>query len=213
MFKQKCHIKNIKKVSDKIIMHESSNTDSYDIPLNKSKSEHFFMEHYKNLSLENIEGEIWKEVKGFEGLYKVSNFCRIKSCKNGRKPKMLKIRITYHGYLQTSLSKDNKLRTYIMSKLMGLHFINNPENKPCINHIDGNKANNELLNLEWCTHAENMQHAYRTGLHKSKLTEKQVISIRSHFDEINYNEIANMFGVARRTIYDILHNITWKHLL
>lgn len=70
------------------------------------------------------------------------------------------------GYLMVNLYNNDKKKTCLIHRLVATHFIDNPENKPCVNHIDGNKENNDIPNLEWATHSENMVHAYNTGLKK-----------------------------------------------
>lgn len=122
--------------------------------------------------------EIWKDIKGYEGLYQVSNLGRVKSLYrkiktiNGYvktvRQKLLKQTIDDTGYYVVSLWKNNKhIRPHI-HRLVAENFIINIENKPCINHIDGNKLNNNVLNLEWCTAKENNIHAYENGLNPSR---------------------------------------------
>jgi len=103
--------------------------------------------------------EIWKDVKGYEGLYKVSNFGRVKSLKYG----MERILKTGKGsyYLTVSLYFDNKLKTAKVHRLVAMAFIENPDNKPFVNHLDEDKYNNNVNNLEWVTHKENMNYGTR----------------------------------------------------
>lgn len=118
--------------------------------------------------------EIWKDIKGYEGQYQVSNLGRVKSldryvpCNRG--VTLLKSQIMKpmerKGYLRVSLSKDNKDTAFSIHRLVADAFVDNPDNKPQVNHIDGNKQNNIASNLEWCTNGENQLHAYKTGLHK-----------------------------------------------
>lgn len=118
------------------------------------------------------QNEIWKDVKGYEGLYQVSNFGRIRSfLKTGHfKDKFLdtpEIRtpgIAHTGYMCIVLVKDGKRHTYDLHRLIAETFIPNPENKRTVNHIDGNKLNNKVDNLEWTTDSENQLHAHRNGL-------------------------------------------------
>lgn len=118
--------------------------------------------------------EIWKDVKGFEGLYQVSNIGRVRSLsrsfiqthRNGKvftnfKPGfLLKNLIDKRGYHTVGLRYKNKRQRAKVHRLVGIAFILNPENKPQINHIDGVKTNNIVSNLEWATNAENVQHSY-----------------------------------------------------
>lgn len=93
-------------------------------------------------------------------------------------------------------------------------FVPNPENKPQINHIDGNKFNNSLSNLEWCTAEENREHAIRTGLQKRCLAEEDVIYLREnivlHDKEKSIVAMAKKFGVGVTVIRDAYYGNTWK---
>lgn len=114
--------------------------------------------------------EIWKDIKGYEGLYQVSNLGRVKRIKfiNNivEKPcnKILFNKNDNLGYVQVTLCKNNTRHYKRMHRLVAEAFIPNPLNYPCVNHIDGNKQNNSINNLEWCTHSYNTRHAMRTGL-------------------------------------------------
>jgi hypothetical protein len=114
--------------------------------------------------------EIWKPIKDYDDLYEVSNKGRIKSLidfKFGRIIKrelILKNHTDIKGYLYCSLSKERKLKHHKVHRLVALNFIPNLENKPQVNHKDGNKKNNKIENLEWCTAKENVQHAFKTKL-------------------------------------------------
>lgn len=107
--------------------------------------------------------EIFRDVVGFEGKYKVSNFGNVLSLnyQNTGKPKVLVPKKHHTGYLTVLLnSKHNKSIHVLVAEA----FLPNPERKKCVNHIDGNKHNNCLSNLEWTTPKENMAHAIRIGL-------------------------------------------------
>ena len=102
--------------------------------------------------------EIWKDVVDYEGLYKVSNFGRIK------RTFVLKPYIDRKGYYFVNLSKNGLVKCCRVHQLVAKSFIPNPLNKTEVNHIDGIKLNNIVSNLEWTTHKENMQHAFRNHL-------------------------------------------------
>lgn len=130
----------------------------------------------------NKDKQIWKSVTGYEGHYIISTNGIIKSINrvintnNGFRiiqGKILKTRINSDGYVEVRLTKKGKTTTTFIHILLAKAFIPNPFNKPEVNHINGNKKDNRVENLEWCTRLENMQHANRTGL--IKRTYKQVI--------------------------------------
>lgn len=117
--------------------------------------------------------EIWKDVVGYEGLYQVSNLGRVKSLPKqvGFRPqqeKLTAIFIDKRGYCKTNLYKNNTHKQVYVHILVGQAFIPNVADKPQINHIDGDKTNNTVENLEWCTAKENVRHAYTTGLKHGK---------------------------------------------
>lgn len=112
--------------------------------------------------------EIYKDIKGFEGYYQVSNMGNIKSlgAYNNRKEKLLtlenaKSKNTY--YKRVKLHKNGEVKRFLVHRLVASHFIDNPENKPQVNHIDNDTSNNVYTNLEWCTGSENMKHSRDQG--------------------------------------------------
>ena len=116
--------------------------------------------------------EIWKDISNFEGLYQVSNLGNVKRIlfKNGKyeikKDKIKTKRIDKYGYDTVALCKNGKQKNYLVHRLVALAFIPNLLNKPQVNHIDGNKQNNNVNNLEWCSNSENQLHAYQNNLKK-----------------------------------------------
>ncbi len=107
--------------------------------------------------------EIWKPVPEYEGIYEVSNLGRIKSLSRGKRKEKI-LNPNSGRYKNVFLSKNGDYCKMLLHRIVAIVFIPNPENKPQVNHKDGNKFNNEVSNLEWCTHQENMNHAYVTGL-------------------------------------------------
>lgn len=126
--------------------------------------------------------EIWRPIKGYEGLYEVSNLGRVKSVertiirKNGMKQTFQKKHKTSvlnpQGYYQTGLWKEGKIKLITNHRLVAEAFIPNPDNKSEIDHIDTDKTNNRVENLRWCTHYENNNNPL-TKIHRSKKRKTQ----------------------------------------
>ena len=116
----------------------------------------------KQLEL-NFKSEIFKDIKGYEGRYQISNYGRVKSLLFN-KEKILKPYKSNSGYLIIHLRKNNNFKPYLISRLVGMHFVLNLEYKPIINHLDGIKLNNFYKNLEWATYLENSKHAWDNKL-------------------------------------------------
>jgi hypothetical protein len=165
-------------------------------------------EHYKNLSLVDIEGEIWKDIVGYEGSYQISNMGRIKSLERLspsrwgklylKKAKIMKL-CNVDGYLATSLYKNNCPIQMKSHKLVAIAFIPNPEHLPIVNHKKGIKWDNRATELEWVTSSENQFHSFKIGLriplqgenlYNAKLTNEQVIEIKLKY-------IPNIYGVCK----------------
>lgn len=168
--------------------------------------------------------EIWKDVNGFEGRFKISNFGRILSL-NGRLKRdiILTPSIDCLGYRALTLRKTPLKRKVRVHTLVGEHFLVNPHLKvrQTINHIDGNKLNNHVSNLEWISAAENCAHAVRIGLYnikgskhpQAKVNEEQVLEMRKMHDEgYTSTQIANKFGISPRNTRDIVSKRLWKHI-
>ena len=107
--------------------------------------------------------EIYKDVIGYEGLYKVSNTGKVFSLINNIVLKTVKYKAANTEYEYLTLVKNKVKATKAVHRLVALAFIENPNNKPCVNHIDNNGLNNAVDNLEWCTYSENLKHAQKQG--------------------------------------------------
>ena len=115
----------------------------------------------------NYKSEIWKDIVGYEGLYKVSNYGRVKALERNRKYRtypsiILKLRKDTHGYLQAFLYKNNVRKAYLVHRLVAQAFLKNGNIGQEINHIDEDKTNNKLTNLEWCNRNYNVNYGNRT---------------------------------------------------
>ena len=170
--------------------------------------------------------EIWKEIKGYDGHYFVSDLGRIKSFKKN-KAIILKACKNTDGYLHVRLSKDGKFKTFRVHRLVAIAFIKNNLKKETVNHINGIKDDNRLENLEWNTRSENMQHAVDTGLKKkvymkgekngsSKLKTEDILFIRKNYKPFDENfsrkKLAEKFKVTVSCIAIIVSGKRWKHL-
>lgn len=126
------------------------------------------------------------------------------------------------GYLTIDTRKDDVRTCPVIHRLVAKAFIPNPHRKPEVNHINGDKTDNRVENLEWVTHSENIRHAFRTGLecnkgeqHPShKLTSIDVQEIRKLLSsgKFTHREIASMFNVSRYAITDINRGRSWNDL-
>lgn len=123
--------------------------------------------------------EIWKDIKNYEGFYQCSNLGNIRSLdriifehtgkSQTRKGTIIKQKQNKNGYLQFALNKDSKRKMVYTHQIIAATFLENPNCLPVINHIDGNKLNNNINNLEYTDYAENNQHAYKV-LHRKPAT-------------------------------------------
>lgn len=179
----------------------------------------------------STENEIWKDIKGFEGYYQASSYGRIRSCdryiteKTGKvnflKSRILKNNIGDDGYYKVVLQKYGKAYYFRVCRLIAQTFLENSGNKPQVNHIDGNKLNDHVTNLEWNTVQENITHSIQSGLKpvgensfNAKLKETDIIRIRYLYDNKinNQNELARMYNVTQVNIGQIVRRKSWKHI-
>lgn len=162
--------------------------------------------------------EIWKDVMGYEGLYKVSTYGNVFIVSKNRNQTPLKVR---NGYLLVDLFKSGSKKRISIHRLVAIHFLDNNENKPQVNHKNGIKTDNRLENLEWSTASENQRHSLNNGLKKpikgeeckyAKITEKDAIDIKYGYKGVIHKEIANIYNVSRTTVIDIRKGRSWKHI-
>lgn len=164
--------------------------------------------------------EIWKEYP-LDKRFLVSNMGEVKNKISG---KIYKTQKNIEGYLGfvVSLGHRKMYKLYKIHRMVAQTFLDNPDDKPCVNHIDGNKQNNSVLNLEWVTYRENTIHAYRMGLCKPirsphrKLTDGQVRFIRDSYIPKDKNfggrALARKFGVDHSVIQRILMMNRYKEV-
>ena len=173
-------------------------------------------------SYKNIMEEVWKDIKGFEGLYQVSNLGNVKRLKGKRVlfERLIGRSVDRYGYIKRLLSKDGKNYYFTEHRLVALAFIKNHENKSTVNHINGIKTDNRFENLEWNTNLENMRHAIEVGLkdikgvknRRCKLTEEQVLEIRKIGFTQTRTSLSKKYGVSRNSILGIIMRKNWNHI-
>ena len=168
-----------------------------------------------------LPGEEWRDVVGANGVskgeYRISSLGRAMSFKCG-KVKILVPVFDGKGYAYVGIHKDGKQKKIHVHALVAQAFIPNPDNKPFVNHIDGNKSNNRVENLEWCTPIENIHHAIKIGLikHPYALTDDQVREIRRdcilHDRERGLTAFAKKFNVPFIVVKKAYYRITYKNV-
>jgi hypothetical protein len=182
--------------------------------------------------------EEWRDVVGFEGLYQISNTGKIVSTerisviidKNGRVVNFkspstkMKYFIDKLGYSRLTLvDSKHKQHLVLVHRALAQAFILNPQNLPCVNHIDSNPLNYSIGNLEWCTFSYNTKHSYdttdRIGMRGtlngcSKYTENDALKVRELYaDGMSVAEISRKLKIGYQSAYKIATNKMWKHLL
>lgn len=180
--------------------------------------------------MSNSATEEWEDIPGFEGKYAASTFGRIKryagyysTTFKGKalirfnKEKVISGNsLSVKGYKRVNLT-DGK--THFVHRLVATTFITNPSNKPQVNHIDGNKLNNHVSNLEWVTNQENRNHAVKHSLiacgevtNSAKLSEAHVRQIRRMYLEgYKQEDIAKTFTISQQNVSSIINGKSWKH--
>lgn len=178
----------------------------------------------------NEAGVRWADIPGYEGLYKVSDGGDVYSLPrmiirkafgskfiNGR---YLAKSVCGKGYRYVSLNKDGRRKNHYVHRLVAESFIDNPNKYPQVNHINGDKDDNRVSNLEWVTCAENIQHSFDIGLRLNyqkrlrKLSNEEVVAIRNarEVERKTIESIAKRYGVSNATIIHIVRKETYKEV-
>lgn len=168
------------------------------------------------------EIEIWKDCKGYEGIYSISSIGRVRRMPGKYAPKGRILRFNViNRYHVVKFSYLAIKKNQFVHRLVAEAFIPNPFNKPFINHIDCNPSNNHISNLEWCTQSENIQHAFKVGTkvgirgeqRSKKLTNQQILEIRERKARgENAHVLAIEFGLSYFYIFKIAQRATWNHI-
>lgn len=178
---------------------------------------------------------IWKNIKLYKG-YQVNNIGEVRSIdrfitqrarpsiggtfKRLYLGRVLKLDVGKNGYVRVMLNKGKR---ELVHRLVAKEFILNLEKKPCTNHLDNNRGNNKVENLEWVTHSENLLYCVKQGRQSvvravgedcggARLTEKQVKQIRKLKGKMSYRKIGRKFGVVHSTVKNIIVRNNWKHI-
>ena len=160
--------------------------------------------------------EVWKDIKGYNGVYKVSNYGSVVSYAN-KTPRTLNGHVLPNGYKIIIINYKGRKRKFFLHNLVATYFIDNPNNHSHICHIDSDKLNNHYTNLRWCSAEESKTHTVDVSgvkrgsdANRSKLSEEDVIYIYNS-DETQ-RELAKKFNVARSTIHFIKNGDIWGWL-
>lgn len=176
-----------------------------------------------------LDNEVWRDIKGYEGLYQVSTYGRIKKLAGVNildrttKERIMSPLTQRLGYIQIGLTKDRKRSFPLVHRVVAETFIPNPNGYPEVNHLDGDKKNNSVDNLAWCSKSQNMRHAVDTGLKpsskgenngQSKLTEEEVKEIKRLLKDgvISQRKIAERYKVTPALISLIKKLKAWKEV-
>ena len=219
--------------------------DYYTLSINHSKNKRFhiydlmylnftteIVDFYKKFinkeKIDDLEKEIWKPVKGYEGIYEVSNFSRVKALIRKtrtwqiHKESIASVNSKTRGYVKFGGHKNNIKEHLLMHRVIAEAWIPNPNNFPDVNHINAIRDDNRIENLEWVTHSMNMKHAYKIGNknqkgeknNSAKINQTIANNIRIYynaFPHLSQKEVGKVFGLSREHIKDIINYKTWNY--
>ncbi len=200
--------------------------------------EEFIGDCYFHNKENDFQNEVWKDIPNFEGYYQASTMGRIRSLdreiekRDGRGGIDRYVRLgkifnlkykKNRRYTSVRLSKDGKTNSYAVHRIIAITFINNSENKPQANHINGIKSDNRVENLSWMTNSENVNHAIETGLNNSvrgeshgscKFKNEDITNMRNMYKTGNYTykQIGLLFNATVARVSEIIRRKTWKHI-
>lgn len=162
-----------------------------------------------------MEKEIWKDIKGFEGKYQISNFGNVRTL-NWKRTKQIRPIATYdiRGYPAVVFREGgvgSKQVHFLVHRLVAEAFIPNPENKPFVNHIDGNRKNSDSSNLEWCTRSENSRHCVYTIKTASGaiIPPKAVRCVETGMVFPSESEASRQIGISQTSISKVVQKEKW----
>lgn len=175
----------------------------------------------QNFDLQDLDGEFWEDILGYEGLYKISNKSRVKSLerfygennKIHKKDKIKSQHISF-GYPHVTLSKGGIKKSYFIHRLIAIQFIPNPLNLPEVNHINGIRDDSRVENLEWVTCSENIKHAFRIGNKKIKrgvdsVLSKPILALKIDTQDCviyaSQREASRELNIKQVNIFNVLH--------
>ena len=196
-------------------------------PTDITKSMETGLEKEECKDIGDMENEIWVDIRGYEGFYKISSCGRVKSIfrydliNRPIRERILKCRLDKFGAVCIDLHKNCFIKTVKVHRLVAMAFIPNLQNKPEVNHKDGNRQNNYINNLEWSTGLENIIHAIKNGLidncgeksGNSIFKNNEILNIRNlYIAGITQQKIADMYNTNQSTISKITRRERWKHI-
>lgn len=168
---------------------------------------------------------IFKKIPKTNGRYYISSHGDVKSFCLKKNGVILKKQIDRNGYYSINIAFKDGIKRVLVHRLVASVFLKKEPSKNEVNHKDGNKKNNHLNNLEWCTRSFNNKHAFDHGLKKpapsygekhgrSRLSEKQVTEIRSLYSprKVSLNFLAKKFNISKRQVGRIVNNLHWKNV-